>query len=222
MWDDLIVFLVFAAIAGIQLLVRFIQARKQSADQPPPRSDGRPDPASAQGTPRRTATQPDDEEERVRKFLEALGIPTEAPPPPPIVPQAAPEPPPLFQPPQLDDEPTFRRPVVVEPPPLRQPAPAKRRPEPEPIIHGEEGPRHRMAPAVFRDGDMADAPQPMSSAAAFRDMDQTASSASAYAIPRSSKTTRSHAGVRTLLSDRRTLRDAIILREVLGPPKALL
>src|SRR5438132_1782827 len=77
-WDQNIIFIIIAAIIGISRLVSRIseESKKQSQGrrQPPPQP-----PQTSQPIQR---IQPKTDEERVREFLEALGQPTGAAPPP--------------------------------------------------------------------------------------------------------------------------------------------
>src|SRR5205823_12248550 len=80
-WDQNIIFIIIAAIIGISRLVSRIseESKKQSqrrrqAPQGPPPQPGIPQPIQR--------TRPKTDEERVREFLEALGQPAGAAPPP--------------------------------------------------------------------------------------------------------------------------------------------
>src|SRR5438132_12036072 len=82
-WDQNIIFIIIAAIVGISRLVSRISenARKQDQRKPPPRARAQP---TAQPVQR---TLPKTDEERVREFLEALGQPAGAAPPPKVQPR---------------------------------------------------------------------------------------------------------------------------------------
>src|SRR5438132_7800056 len=77
-WDQNIIFIIIAAIIGISRLVSRIseESKKQSQGrrQPPPQPPQTPQPIRR--------IQPKTDEERVREFLEALGQPAGAAPPP--------------------------------------------------------------------------------------------------------------------------------------------
>src|SRR5438309_6091461 len=83
-WDQNIIFIIIAAIIGISRLVSRIseESKKQSQRrrQPPPPQPGIPQPIQR--------TRPKTDEERVREFLEALGQPAGAAPPPKALPRA--------------------------------------------------------------------------------------------------------------------------------------
>src|SRR6266480_561719 len=80
-WDQNIIFIIIAAIIGISRLVSRIseESKKQSQRQRQPPQRPPPQPAMPQSIQR---TRPKTDEERVREFLEALGQPAGAAPPP--------------------------------------------------------------------------------------------------------------------------------------------
>jgi hypothetical protein len=82
-WDQNIIFIIVAAIIGISRLVSRISenARKQDQRKPPPRARAQPTTQPVQRTPPKT------DEQRVREFLEALGQPAGAAPPPKVQPR---------------------------------------------------------------------------------------------------------------------------------------
>jgi hypothetical protein len=150
------------------------------------------------------------DEQRIRKFLEALGQPTTATPPVPVAPR-----------------PTYQRPTVLPPvSPLRSPLPPlKTRPPdlpreiklPGQITPTREAgtfrPRVAEAPAFeIQQGAPPLQPPPML---------RTAAEAYAIATQPVSKSARTEIDVATLLRSTSGLRDAIILREILGPPRSL-
>ena len=83
-WDQNIIFIIIAAIVAISRLVSRIseESKKQSQRrrQPPPPQPELPQPIQR--------TRPKTDEERVREFLEALGQPAGAAPPPKVLPRA--------------------------------------------------------------------------------------------------------------------------------------
>ncbi|MDL5044524.1 hypothetical protein QQ054_00490 [Oscillatoria amoena NRMC-F 0135] len=170
------------------------------------------------------------EEEELRKFFEALGLPVEenrnSPPPPPVF---EPEPPPVYQapppPPPKPREELFPRPDPApwsRPP---EPAPAQVAPPPPPVPS-------RVEPAFSWDQNVTlpkvtsqsvkQAESSIDRAARF--MEQNVISQAAYALDSDSRRKKQAIAdhpLRKLLSDKSSLRNAVLLREVLGPPKAL-
>ena len=80
-----ILFLILVAVAG---LLRWLatksgeETKQDRSSTPPPRT-----PTGAPRTQARPARTTTPEEERIRKFLEALGVPTDMPAPPPVTPR---------------------------------------------------------------------------------------------------------------------------------------
>src|SRR5207244_4354716 len=87
-WDQNIIFIIIAAIIGISRLVSRIseESKKQSQRrrQPQPPQSSPPQPQMPQPIKR---VRPKTDEERVREFLEALGQPAGAAPPPKVQPR---------------------------------------------------------------------------------------------------------------------------------------
>jgi len=85
-WDQNIIFIIIAAIIGISRLVSRIseESKKQSQRRRQPPQRPPPQPQIPRAIQR---TRPKTDEERVREFLEALGQPAEAAPPPKIQPR---------------------------------------------------------------------------------------------------------------------------------------
>jgi hypothetical protein len=135
------------------------------------------------------------DQERIRKFLEALGQPTTAKPPPPIVPRTGIPPRPVapVQPPPI---PTARN--VLTRRKKQMVAPTKF-PAPAPTFEHHETPSAHELPASIM------------------------SPVEPYAIDTESKikVTRTGTDITTLLRSPRGLRSAIILREIFGPPRSL-
>ncbi|PYL09925.1 MAG: hypothetical protein DME33_02715 [Verrucomicrobia bacterium] len=149
------------------------------------------------------------DEERIRKFLEALGNPPASPPPPrtaqrptyrkPLVlprvpPIASPLPPLITRPPDLPSEfEVHREPIPI---PAEQPRAAQRSTEPVFQVHESTAP---IVPAPT---------QPATTAHEITAQPQVV-------VPRRAIVTA------TLLRSKSSLREAIILREILGPPRGL-
>lgn len=148
-------------------------------------------------TPRRPLAQPrtENDEERVRRFLEALGQSGSSQPPPPIRTRSI----------TSKEKPVVARrkvfsalpPLTTVPPPL--PVEAELPNPPPPVIE----------PAVARAGVPLTGTKEKIAALALTEFPETARESSRYAE------------VVTMLSSGRGLRDAIILREIFGPPRSL-
>lgn len=190
--SDLIIFLV---LAGIALVFRWLtsQAKEQSEDQSsPPPNEQRSRGSIESDTP--------NDEERVRKFLEALGVPRGTAPPPPVKPRPL-APRRVTTPTPAQPARKVRRslvqplpPLVTTPPPaqasrLEAMAPYEAAPPP-PLPAAERTPVARTPLIVRR-----------------------TSSGSAMPLPANP--------LATLLRSRDSVRQAVILRELLGPPRGL-
>jgi hypothetical protein len=195
-----LLFLLLLVVAGLfQLLGR--AARKGSTDttkrtsEPPPRMP-KPIPRAPK----------ESDEERVRKFLEALGQPSASRPPPPVAqrptyrkplvlphvpPLGSPLPPLVTRPPELPSEFEVHR----EPAPPPTPQPSRPLPEPTFQLHQAVAPPE-LVPVVVTTVPEAKTQQPIA-----------ALGSTIHLTP--------------LLRSPTGLRDAIIVREILGPPRSL-
>ena len=198
-----LLFLLLLALAGLfQLLGR--AARKTRKDQEEPTSKSAP--RMPKPIPR---APPESDQERVRKFLEALGNPPASPPPPrtaqrptyrkPLVlprvrPIASPLPPLVTRQPDLPSEFEVQRETIAIP--IEQPHVAQPSPEPPFQVHESTAPL---------------APSPTPPAATPREI----SGRPQIAVPRATIVTA------TFLRSRTNLSDAIIIREILGAPRGL-
>jgi len=184
--------LIFLVLAGLALIFRWLTSHASDESE---KSEPPPNETTA---PRRPPAQTD--EERVRRFLEALGVPQGTRPPPPVRPRKVVTPTvrKVVTPTQPATKPKVKRSLLQPLPPLVTtpadvPAPA-RSVTPPPIVVTVEAP-----PAVEFPRSVSSAIQPV------------------QPIPaRPLAITSLHA----LLHSRASLRQAIILREVLGPPRA--
>jgi len=187
---DNLLFLLFVALAI------FFQILTRAATKAGRRSGETTRRSTAPSQTSRPLSQESDEtdEERIRKFLEALGQPTTSKPPAPVAPR-----------------PTYQRPAVLPhvPPPLRSPLPplTTRPPDlPREIrLPGQITPTREAR--IFRPK-AADAPV----------FEAEVRAAFQPTAPQSSTKTYD---VATLLRSASGLRDAIILREIFGPPRSL-
>jgi hypothetical protein len=199
-----LLFLLFVAGAFLfQLLTRAASKTSKNADESQRRSTSTPPPI-----PRAPA---ETDEERIRKFLEALGQPTTSKPPPPVRPR-----------------PTYQKPVVLPhvPPPFASPLPplTTRPPDlPREIklpgqitsTRGKKTFRPRVAEASefeVHEGPMPTEPPPII---------KTPAEAYAIATQPVSKPDQTETNIAALLRSTSGLRNAIILREVFGSPRSL-
>ena len=188
-FENLLFILLVAVAFLFQLLTRAAKKAGESSSETNRRSTP---PLPAPPPVPRAAMQTD--EERIRKFLEALGQPATSKPPPPIVPRTDIPPRPLapVQPPI----PTARNVLTRR---KRQIAEPTKFPGPPPISERHETPPPHELPASIK------------------------SPVEAYAMDTESKTKAARTGtdIATLLRSAAGLRNAIVLREIFGPPRSL-
>ena len=195
---DNLLFLLFVAIAiFFQILTRAAtKGRKRPTDtsrrSTSPSQMARPLPREPEET----------DEERIRKFLEALGQPTTAKPPQPVAPRT--------------DIPP--RPVApIQPPPSMRPF---------------SFPERRLSPEERRKNVVILHEATQAPAAAFKEQERTAPEPSpsvvkaaeeAYTIETQpiSKSTDSKIDIVTMLRSTSGLQNAIVLREIFGPPRSM-
>lgn len=197
-----LLFLLLLVVAGLfQLLGR--AARKASTDKTKRTSE--PPPQIPKPIPRAPK---ESDEERVRKFLEALGQPSTSRPPPPVA-----------------ERPTYRKPLVLpHVPPLGSPLPPLVTRPPEipqkiqipPSIASPAQPKQTRPPSgevIFAVHETGVPPEPIPDligASAPKDKAQPQIATAARNID-----------VATLLRSPMGLRGAVIVREILGPPRGL-
>jgi hypothetical protein len=210
-WDQNIIFIIIAAIIGISRLVSRIseESKKQSQRRRQPPQSPPPPPQMPQSIQR---TRPKTDEERVREFLEALGQPAGAAPPPKVQPRTHSGPLAPVQPPASMRP--FRKPefrtwqeqakeiVVLQQPTKIAPSETKRVVVPPVVPADANEPGAWM---VREEAQTGAATKPVIA----RTDDQPSVRASASAIWK--QTLRSPDGVRT----------AIVLREIFGPPRGV-
>jgi hypothetical protein len=194
-----LLFLLLVAVAVLfQLLAK--AAGKTAKDQTKRTST----PIPRTPTPTRRAPTESDED-RIRKLLEALGQPPTSKPPPPVVPR-------------MDIPPRSLAPVHPPMSPLsqlRREKPRKRDitpkgiPSPQPVRRAE-----KIVPAAFQvdEGPFPIAPPPIIKAPAESYVGVPSTIVKAEAL---------RTEIATLLASLSGLRDAMVLREVLGPPRGL-
>jgi hypothetical protein len=196
-FENLLFILLIAVAFLFQLLTRAAKKAGESSTETDRRSTS---PLPAPPPLPRAAIETD--EERIRKFLEALGQPTTAIPPPPVVPRTDIPPRPLapVQPPsgpfsplrKVIREASRKRTVILDKSPVGTPG---------------EWMREESIPASAETGTQ---PRKILS-------QQTA----VLPIAASAPLTATDLEITTLLSSAAGLRNAIILREIFGPPRSL-
>jgi hypothetical protein len=198
----------FLLLVVVAVLFQFLakMAGKKSKDQTEQTSTPIPrTPTPLQRAPTESG------EDRIRKLLEALGQPPTSRPPPPVVPRANIPPRPLapVQPPMSPFS-QLRR----EKPRKREATP-KEIPSPRLVRGGEKlaPPSLTVAPAF----EVHKAPSPIVSTPVFK----APAEAYAAATRAIAKTEERRVDIAALLASTSDLRDAIILREILGPPRGL-
>jgi hypothetical protein len=187
--------LLFPIIILIVAIVKaFASARRDAGNLPPP-GPFRPTESDA---------------ERQRRFREAVGLPPGADLPPPVRPRTSANPPPL-QPIQ----PAGARPFPGTPGRLRRAAPAP----PSPVNTPRTLPPAGRAPAAPAPAKVSPAPVAVAPATPVRQAAPPARPAAAPVAAVSPSYTAT--ALLPRLRNPSAIREAIILREVLGPPKAL-
>ena len=196
-FENLLFILLVAVALLFQLLTRAAKKAGESSSETDPRSKS---PLPAPPPVPRAAMQTD--EERIRKFLEALGQPTTAIPPPPVIPRTDIPPRPLapVQPPsgplsslrKVIRQASRKRTIILHESPVGTPG---------------EWLREESVPAST---ETATQPTKILS-------QQTA----ALPIAPSTRPTATNLEISTLLRSPAGLRDAIVLREIFGLPRSL-
>ena len=184
MLDHPVILIIVIAAALLRWLWQKSQAESQDSERP-----------TTPGEPIPRASETQSEEERIRRFLEALGQPTTSSPPRKVTPRR-----------QVVAE-TFKRlseatlpPLVTVPPPLPSVPTSTVTPPPLPPPPVEEP---VFKPAIVQEAgfEVRDLGAPISSDLAPAATEQQ--------------------GFRRKLRSPRGLRDAIVLREIFGPPRSL-
>jgi len=209
--DNLLFFLLIAAAALFQLLSKTITKAKKSDSNERSSSPTPQTPRPIQRAPRES------DADRIRKFLEALGQPPSSTPPRPVLPRT--------------DIPP-RRLAPVQPPPLTPGVwrlPRERREKPD-VSQRESAPveqpseLEQIAPPLV--------PPPVAPAFEVQEalpveLQQPPiikTPVEAYAAPKASgvlTTADFKANIATLLASKSSLREVILLREILGTPRGL-
>ena len=181
--------LAFIALVVIAAFFRWISKEAEKAKRQS--EQDRDSPAE----PTRIQPREGTEEERIRRFLEALGQPTSSKPPPPIEKRT-------FAPKQKRVVIPGDRTILFPIPPLTTvppPLPVEvQMPGPPPPIVESEAPKQPLLATLPKTPDL-----------------------SLVTFPETQHRAVIYPEVTTLLSSERGLRDAIILREIFGPPRSL-
>src|SRR5437660_2587292 len=192
--------LLFLLLVAVAVFFQFLAKTAGKTDKDQTKST----PTPRTPTPMRRGPAESDED-RIRKLLEALGQPPTSKPPPPVVPRTDIPPRPLapVQPPispfsQLRREKSHKREIITkEIPPPR-------------AIGGAE----KMVPLAF---EVQERSFPIAPPAIFKAPAET----DAGVTPTIAKAEERRTDLATLLASVSGLRDAMILREILGPPRGL-
>jgi hypothetical protein len=183
MLDHPVILIIVIAAA----LLRWLSQRSRTENQDPERPT-----APSEPIPRGGETQT--EEERIRRFLEALGQPAGSRPPPKVAPKRETKP-------SVFANPTSP-PLTTVPPPLPvPPTPAVPPPPPLPIL------QRIFTPAPVQE-------------AGFEVRDLGAQTSSEL-VPGAQRVAAEQQSLSVKLRSPQGLRDAIILREIFGPPRSL-
>ena len=215
-----LLFIVLVAVVGLIRWLSQMAENKKNAEAARRAGDG------GDLTPEIRPAPANSEEERIRKFMEALGVPTSTPPPGKVTPrQVVPrEPPqPKFLP--IDPFPMPRAgglpPITTTPPPLvvaSPPRPAYQEPLVRPSREATipvAPPRTTATPVqVATDFEVRNFAEPLPGDAPS-ELGGLARERGVQEVPDSS------AGLRARLATKQALRDAIVLREILGPPRSM-
>jgi len=210
--DNLLFLLLIAVAALFQLLSKAVsKARKDESDETP-ESPTPQTPRPIQRAPRES------DADRIRKFLEALGQPPSSTPPPSV-------------PPRADIPP--RRLAPVQPPPVIIPRafrlPRERREKPD-VTQRESAPLEQ--PSRLKQVVPPSVPPPVAPAFEVHEalpvelqQPQTITpQAEAYAAPTRLGVVKAadfKTDIATLLASKSSLREVILLREILGTPRGL-
>jgi hypothetical protein len=181
MFDHPIILIIIVAAALLRWLSQKSQTEKQDSERPT---------VPGQPIPRGGETQT--EEERIRRFLEALGQPATSTPPPKVAPKRE------FRPNRMP-------PLTTMPPPLPS-APSSTIP-PLPALAPPPIERPVFKPAMVQEK-------------AFEVRDLGAQTSSDLA-PDARRTAAEQQGFMLKLRSTQGLRSAIVLREIFGPPRSL-
>jgi len=203
-----LLFLLLLVVAGLfQLLGR--AARKRSGEEETPAS--KPAPRTVKPIPR---VAKESDQERIRKFLEALGNPPASSPPPPVMPRTDIPPRPLA-PVRPPVEPLIPRWKLTSEERRKRPYILKESSLPGSVTPAEQisAPAMTIAPAF----EVHEGPLPIEPPQVIKTPMETYAAAT-RAVPKGGDL---KTDIAILLASKSGLRDAIILREIFGPPRSL-
>ena len=212
-FDNLLVLLFFAIAILFQILTSAAaKSRKRRGD-----SQQRSTSPSQRSRP--LATEEDDQD-RIRKFLEALGQPTTSKPPPPVSSRPSYEKPIVL--PKREAPPIARRILSPLPPLTTQPAEPDWQSPRKVRLPGQIPPTREakmFRPRVMETPtfEVHDVKAPLTTPPVV----ETAAEAYAIATQPTSKPADKKTDIATMLRSTSGLRDAIILREIFGPPRSM-
>jgi hypothetical protein len=194
--------LLFLLLVAVAVLFQFLAKTAGETRKDQTKRTSTPIPRAP--TPmRRPPTESD--EDRIRKLLEALGQPPTSRPPPPVVPRTeipprpvAPVQPPISPFSQLRRERSRKREIIP-----------KEIPSPQTV-----GGAEKMVPPAF---EVHEGPLPIAQPPIFKAPAETY----AGVTPTIAKAEERRTNIGTLLASTSGLRNAMILREILGPPRGL-
>lgn len=212
----------FVALLAVAALLRWIAKRSEEVahdDAQTPESRSTPLPRSDQPITRTATTS---EEERIRKFLEALGVPTDSSPPPPVAPRSdipprpvVPiQPPPEMVPGTFPSRPREVRRKVVMPDTRAEETFTQAQPVAPPVVQERVQPARKGDSPGFEVGDVVVVP-PLS-------VEQKRTKKRRIEEPvYENEIDRTVSSFAADLTSREGLRRAIVLREIFGPPRSL-
>ncbi len=202
-------FLILVAVVGvIRWLLQAAENKRNAEAQKRTQSQS----TTARSSPAPARAAPQSEEERVRKFFEALGVPTQNTPPPRVQPRpVAPKP-----------APQDRKFLPVDPFPVpsgrateKSPSPRKIEAAPPPLPSVVVAPAAEIKPLIKRETRRTVAADPWAMAPSGFDLPETGVGAAP------AKSEAGGAALAARLASPQGLRDAIILREIFGPPLSM-
>ena len=198
--EQLVFFVIFGAVGIANMLMRKEGAKKDT--RRPPISGGSTGPRNQgdwqQSQPQRQAQQTM-EDERLRKFMEALGVPSDAPPPRKIS-----RPPP--------------QPVTARALPQRVPPVVKRQaPPPRPVV----APARARAESAYQTETVGRTQAAKIDYEIHEIQVPVAAAVSAASVPGTTAAPLPTVDFRSLLRSPSSVRTAMVLKEILGPPRAL-
>jgi hypothetical protein len=218
-----IFFLILVAVVGLVRWLSQMAENKKNAEAE--RRAGLPQAGrGASPTPVQRAPA-QSEEERIRRFMEALGVPTTSAPPPPVQPRKVePQPAPAkrqFLPVDPFPIPHARR--AEQPPPVAVPTTPSIPAPPPPVPAAPSPPLPTRETTVFADPVRQRATH-TSTASDFEVQElggglEDAQSTEPSKRPRAAA--RQSEGIAARLATAQGLRDAVVLREIFGPPRSM-